>query len=96
MNENASIVDLSKRRNCVHRGVCKIMHKNLRAEMARKGITMVDISNFLNVRYATVNDKVNGKYRFYYDEALKIKRHFFPECNIEYLFECTDSENQSA
>ncbi|MFJ9204097.1 helix-turn-helix domain-containing protein [Bacillus velezensis] len=72
------------------------MHNNLRAEMARKGITMVDISNFLNVRYATVNDKVNGKYRFYYNEALKIKRHFFPECNIEYLFECDENENQSA
>lgn len=63
------------------------MYKNLRAEMAREGITMVDISEFLGVRYATVNDKVNGKYRFYYDEALKIKRHFFPKCSLEYLFE---------
>ncbi|MEK3729658.1 MULTISPECIES: helix-turn-helix transcriptional regulator [unclassified Lysinibacillus] len=74
------------------------MYKNLRAEMAREGITMVDISEFLNVRYATVNDKVNGKYRFYYDEALMIKKHFFPQCSLEYLFEKEDeveSEDES-
>lgn len=63
------------------------MYRNLRAEMARESITMVDISEYLNVRYATVNDKVNGKYRFYYDEALMIKKHFFPNCSLEYLFE---------
>lgn len=58
------------------------MHKNLRAEMARNGITMVDIAKFLGVRYATVNDKVNGKYRFYFNEALKIKRHFFRSATL--------------
>jgi len=63
------------------------MLRNLRAEMAREGITMVDIADFLNLRYATVNDKVNGKYRFYYDEALKIKERFFPDRSLEYLFE---------
>jgi plasmid maintenance system antidote protein VapI len=62
------------------------MHRNLRAEMAREGITMVDIADFLNLRYATVNEKVNGKYRFYYDEALKIKQRFFPDRSLEYLF----------
>jgi plasmid maintenance system antidote protein VapI len=63
------------------------MHRNLRAEMAREGITMVDIADYLNLRYATVNEKVNGKYRFYYDEALKIKKRFFPNQSLEYLFE---------
>lgn len=63
------------------------MHRNLRAEMAREGITMVDIAHYLNLRYATVNEKVNGKYRFYYDEALKIKQRFFPNKSLEYLFE---------
>lgn len=72
------------------------MYKNLRAEMAREGITMVDISEFLGVRYATVNDKVNGKYRFYYDEALKIKRQFFPKCSLEYLFEKDEDVGEEA
>jgi plasmid maintenance system antidote protein VapI len=70
------------------------MHRNLRAEMARKGITMVDIANFLNLRYATVNDKVNGKYRFYYDEALKIKQRFFPNQSLEYLFEKDNEQSE--
>ncbi|WP_440706227.1 XRE family transcriptional regulator [Heyndrickxia oleronia] len=70
-----------------------MQHRNLRAEMAREGITMVDIANFLNVRYATVNEKVNGKYRFYYDEALKIKNRFFPNQSLEYLFANDDSQS---
>jgi Plasmid maintenance system antidote protein len=68
------------------------MHPNLRAEMARRGITISDIAKLLGVRYATACDKLNGKYRFYYDEALKIKRHFFPDCSLEYLFE-TKNQN---
>lgn len=63
------------------------MHKNLRAEMAREGITIGDIAEFLGVRHATISDKVNGKFRFYYDEALAIKNRFFPNCSLEYLFE---------
>lgn len=63
--------------------------------MAREGISMVDIANLLGVRYATVNDKVNGKYRFYYDEALKIKNTFFPDKSLEYLFE-NDEDEKSA
>lgn len=63
------------------------VYRNLKAEMARSGITMVDIAEYLDVRYATVNDKVNGKYRFYYDEAYAIKKKFFDDMPMEYLFE---------
>lgn len=63
------------------------MYKNLRAEMARNGVTIGDMAKALGVRYATVNDKLNGRFRFYYDEALKIKKLFFPECELEYLFD---------
>lgn len=69
------------------------MHKNLRAELARIDKDMTDIAELLNVRYATINDKVNGKFRFYYDEALKIKKAFFPDLSLEYLFD-TDSEQE--
>lgn len=68
------------------------MYRNLKAEMARSGITMVDISEYLDVRYATVNDKVNGKYRFYYDEAYAIKKRFFDDIPMEYLFKKTEPE----
>lgn len=62
------------------------MFNNLRAEMARKELTIQDLADCLGVRYATVCDKLNGKYRFYYDEAKKLKDELFPECDIEYLF----------
>jgi transcriptional regulator with XRE-family HTH domain len=63
------------------------MYRNLKAEMARNEITLSDLAEVLGVRYATVSDKMNGKYRFYYDEVLMIKYHFFPKLDIEYLFE---------
>ena len=66
------------------------MHNNLRAEMARKGLTMSDLADLLGVRHATISDKINGKFRFYYDEAVKIKNAFFPDLSLEYLFENED------
>jgi transcriptional regulator with XRE-family HTH domain len=62
-------------------------YKNLRAEMARKGVTLGQIAKLLNVRFATVSDKLNGRSRFFCDEALRIKRHFFPDFSIDYLFD---------
>lgn len=63
------------------------LYRNLRAEMARNNITIGDLAELLGVRYATVSDKINGKSRFYYDEAYKIKRCFFPGRDLEYLFD---------
>lgn len=63
------------------------MYRNLEAEMVRKGIKRKDISELLNVRYATVVQKLNGKYKFNLDEALIIKENCFPELSVEYLFE---------
>lgn len=63
------------------------MYKNLDAEMARIGISKKDLAKFLNQRYPTVVDKTNGKSRFRLDEAMAIKKRFFPDKSIEYLFE---------
>lgn len=68
------------------------MYRNLEAEMARNGITRKDISSFLNVRYATVVQKLSGKYRFKLDEAFTIKKKFFPELSLEYLFQTDDEK----
>lgn len=70
------------------------MLRNLRAEMIRNDIKPKDIAEFLGVRYATVIDKLNGRYDFSFNDALKIKRQFFPHHNLEYLFE--SKENQTA
>lgn len=67
------------------------MYKNLFNSMKAKNITITQIAELLQVRIATVSDKVNGKSRFYFDEAVKIKKVFFPEYEIEYLFEFEES-----
>lgn len=63
-----------------------MQYKNLKTEMTRNGISISKISELLGVRYATANDKVNGKSRFTTDEAIKIKRVFFNDQDLEYLF----------
>lgn len=62
-------------------------YTNLRSKMTERGVTVTDISRGLKMRRATVSDKINGRFRFYYDEAQKIKEMFFPDCDIEYLFD---------
>lgn len=62
------------------------MFKNLEAEMVRKSITRKDIADLINVSYNTVSNKLNGNNRFFFDEAYKIKKKYFPEHSIEYLF----------
>ena len=62
------------------------MYKNLEAEMVRNDITRKDISEYIGVRYATVVQKLNGRYQFSLEEAFAIKNRFFPELDFEYLF----------
>ncbi len=68
------------------------MLANLRAEMVRNGVPPKKIAEFLNVRYQTVIDKLNGKYTFSFDDALAIKKEFFPDKELEYLFEKNKEE----
>lgn len=62
------------------------MLRNLKAEMARESIKAKDLAEHLNVRTATIYDKLNGHYDFTLNEALRIKKYFFPTHNLEYLF----------
>ncbi|RKO63229.1 helix-turn-helix domain-containing protein [Caldibacillus debilis] len=71
-------------------------YKNLRAEMARNGVTIRQIADLLGVRFATISDKLNGRSRFFCDEAIRIKRHFFPDCSLEYLFDDEDEQQHTA
>lgn len=68
------------------------MYPNLEKEMIEKKITKISISKLLKLRYATILDKFSGKSRFFYDEAKKIKDEFFPEIEIEYLFNTDETK----
>lgn len=63
------------------------MFRNLEAEMARHRINKNDLAKLLGVRYATVLDRMKGRYRFYFDDVLLIRDTFFPNQSLEYLFE---------
>lgn len=65
------------------------MYNRLLDAMKSKNITTTQIANLLGCRIATASDKINGGVEcgFYFDEATKIKQVFFPEYDIEYLFQ---------
>lgn len=72
------------------------VYVNLESEMVRKRVNRSDLAETLQVRYATVCDKLNGKSSFTLDEALKIKRKYFPRLNFENLFERENEEQKGA
>ena len=68
------------------------MFPNLRAEMARKGLTQKDVVNELQKRgftmvVPTFSAKFNGKYDFTFAEAVAIKDIVGTEISLEELFE---------
>ena len=64
------------------------MYKNLLTVMKVKKVTAVQLAGLLECRQATISDKLNGLVScgFYFDEAAKIKKVFFPEYDYDYLF----------
>lgn len=63
------------------------MYPNLEAELARRGMTKLKLAKLLNMRYPTLIDKLNGKSRMYFDDAIRIRSVVCPEADLDYLFE---------
>lgn len=72
------------------------MYKNLLKEMEKRDVTRKDLAKFLNKRYATILDKLNGKYAFSCDEGIAIQRNFFADIDFIYLFERDDAAKKTA
>ena len=64
-----------------------IKYRNLRAEMARENVTMVDIARKLWFNRDTLARKLSGKSPLYIGEAFAIRDEFFKGKTLEYLFE---------
>lgn len=73
------------------------MYKNLIAVMKLKGVTAIQIASLLECRQATISEKLNGLVAcgFYFDEAAKIKKVFFPEYDYDFLFAREKVEQQT-
>lgn len=67
------------------------MYHNILETMKLEKITFAQIGELLGCRYQTVSDITNGETKkgFYFDDALKIHKVFFPKYDIEYLFKRT-------
>lgn len=63
------------------------MYLNVKAELARRNLNLVDLSNKTGIRYQTLVDKVNGKYPLTLDEAKTIKSALEVSIPLEELFE---------
>lgn len=62
------------------------MYNNVKAELARKNMTMVDLSNKTGIRYQTLADKIRGDSILTVEEALKIKKALDVDIPLEELF----------
>jgi hypothetical protein len=69
------------------------MFNNLIAEMSRNKISKQDVAKTLNISYNTVRAKISGKSDFLFNETVKIKRAYFNELSLEYLFKTNDNDN---
>lgn len=67
------------------------MYKNFLEAMKLEKVTFLQIGELLEYRYQTVSDIVNGvtKKGFYYEDACKIQKVFFPKYTMEYLYQRT-------
>lgn len=65
------------------------MFENLKAEMSRKNLTIMDLSRDedLDLSYETLRNKFSGKTEWNKREMFLIKKKYFPDKTIEYLFE---------
>ena len=62
------------------------MYSNVKAELARHNLNIVDLSKMTGIRYQTLVDKINGKYPMTFDEAKKIKEALEVDIPMEELF----------
>ena len=60
---------------------------NLKAEMARKRLTVKDLARVTGLSETSVRNKLAGRSAFTIPEALKIKMELFPDKDLQYLFE---------
>lgn len=63
------------------------MYPNLRAEIARRGLKLTDLSEMMDLTVATVSQKLNGKFPITLAEAKKLKTILDVDLPLETLFQ---------
>lgn len=68
------------------------MFPNVRAEMARQGITLSVLAEKMEMGLTALSNRMNGKVPFTYDEAIEMKEILCPNFSLEYLMEKREEE----
>lgn len=63
------------------------MFKNLQAELVRKGMTYIEFSSAIGMKYQTFRKKMSGQTEFCLEEMKTIKETIGNDFTLEYLFE---------
>lgn len=69
---------------------------NLKAEMARRSISILDIAKEIGRTDRSVREKISGRTQFSMPEAAMVRDKFFPGYSLEYLFTNEQSDDQGA
>lgn len=70
--------------------------RNLRAEMARYGVSNTTLQSIMGCSHQTVVNKLNETTEFTIDEAFRIRDELFPGMRLEYLFQRDNVRTESA
>ena len=62
------------------------MFPNLRAEIARHNISSKELAKGIGIAYDSLKNKLNGRTEFTRLEMFRIKKQYFPNCTVDYLF----------
>ena len=65
---------------------------NLRGEMAKKKVSIEDISALLGIHRNSVANKLNGESAFSVEQSFLIQETYFPDLSLKYLFSTEERE----
>ena len=68
--------------------------RNLRAEMARKGIGRQQVGDVIDLCQASISSRFNVRSDFKVGELAEIRDRFFPELSLDYLAGLTDERGR--
>lgn len=72
-----------------------VCYPNLAGEIARRGIKKKAIAASIHVCGKSLWKKMNGKVQFTWPEVKTIRETFFPDMDVDYLFEKEMKEKAS-
>lgn len=86
-NTHTRVIFTIETRKCVKKGGENVMPcVNLRGEMAKRKVSIEDISNLLSIHRNSVANKLNGESSFSIEQSMMIQETFFPDLELKYLF----------